>query len=95
MLRQSFLAVLVLLACCVALMQGMPAFSRERCLCNRWNESVRKNLMATAQYYEPNSRCSQGELIVTLRNKRTLCLNPNGEQGRRIKEEIMKQNNAK
>ncbi|XP_039206277.1 C-X-C motif chemokine 11-like [Crotalus tigris] len=95
MLRKSFLTVLVLLACCVALMQGMPSFRRERCLCTSWEESVRKNLMATAQYYKPHSRCSQEELIVTLRNKQKLCLNPNGKQGRTIKEGIIKKNNAK
>uniref|UniRef100_A0A1W7RII1 C-X-C motif chemokine 11-like protein n=1 Tax=Agkistrodon contortrix contortrix TaxID=8713 RepID=A0A1W7RII1_AGKCO len=96
MLKQAFLAVLLLLACCVALMQGLPTSSRERCLCKRPGMlSVRMDRVATVEYHQSSGSCGREELLVTLKNSRRRCLNLNGEQGRTIKEAIMKKRNVK
>ncbi|KAM3832212.1 C-X-C motif chemokine 11-6-like [Vipera latastei] len=96
MLKQTFLAVLVLLACFVALMKGLPTSSRERCLCKRAGVvSVNMDRVASVEYYQPSSSCGREELLVILKNRRRRCMNLNEEQGRAIKEAIMKNSNVK
>ncbi|XP_007441314.1 C-X-C motif chemokine 11-1-like [Python bivittatus] len=96
MINKTFLAVLVLLASCVVLMQGMPTSIRERCLCRRQFPSVNMELVATVQYHKSTGSCGQEELLVIFKNGgRRRCLNIHLRQGRRIKEAIMKKNNAR
>ncbi|XP_058049404.1 C-X-C motif chemokine 11 [Ahaetulla prasina] len=93
--RQGFFTVFVLLACCVALMQGLPTSRRERCFCKRPGVlSVNMDRVEKVEYYKSTSSCGQEELLVFLRNQRRRCLNLNGDQGRRIKLAIMEKNKA-
>ncbi|XP_034287006.1 growth-regulated alpha protein-like [Pantherophis guttatus] len=95
MLKQTFLTVLVLLACWVALMEGIPSAGRERCLCKGLRNSVQKNRIVKTEYHRPSTTCSREEVIVTLRNNQRLCLNLNGDQGREIKKDILNRMKAK
>ncbi|XP_070612637.1 C-X-C motif chemokine 11-1-like [Erythrolamprus reginae] len=96
MLKQTILTVLVLLACWVALMQGLPTSGRERCFCRRSGvPAVNMDRVMKVEYYKSTSSCGQEELLVFLRNNRRRCLNINGEQGRRIKLAIMEKNSSK
>uniref|UniRef100_A0A8C7E5C2 Chemokine interleukin-8-like domain-containing protein n=1 Tax=Naja naja TaxID=35670 RepID=A0A8C7E5C2_NAJNA len=89
MTKQAFFTVLVLLACCVALIQGLPTSSRERCLCRRSGMlSVNMDRVIKVEYHRSTISCGQEELLVVLRNKQR-CVNLNGDQGRRIKQAIM------
>ncbi|XP_032080119.1 C-X-C motif chemokine 2-like [Thamnophis elegans] len=94
--KQAFFTILVLLACCVALMPGMPT-SRGRCSCRTWRNYVNEKRIVTEKsvYHEPSGLCSQEELIVTLRDNRRVCLNLNKDQGRRIKEGLLNKNKTK
>ncbi|CAI5784820.1 C-X-C motif chemokine 11 [Podarcis lilfordi] len=93
MIQKSCLVILILVLC-TALIQGMPTTSRGRCLCRTKGmmlSSVPIQRVAEVEFHRPSSSCDQEELVVTFkRNERKRCLNINLEQGRRIKEAIMK-----
>ncbi|XP_032080535.1 C-X-C motif chemokine 11 isoform X2 [Thamnophis elegans] len=94
MSKQVFFTVLVL-ACCVALIQGLPTSPRERCFCKRSGmQFVNMDRVAKVEYHRSSSSCGQEELLVFLRNNRRRCLNLNGDQGRRIKLAIIEEGNA-
>ncbi|XP_026532259.1 C-X-C motif chemokine 11 [Notechis scutatus] len=90
MTKQAFFTVLVFLACCAALIQGLPTSHRERCLCRRSGMLfVNMDRVTKVEYHKSTSSCGQEELLVILRNSRKRCVNLNGDQGRRIKQAIM------
>ncbi|XP_066488299.1 C-X-C motif chemokine 11 [Tiliqua scincoides] len=95
MLRKSFLVILLLVLCTV--IQGMPTFnSRGRCLCRGtgYMAIVNPRRIAGVEYHRPSSSCDQEELVVTFkRNGQKRCLNLSLNQGKKIKEAIMKKNN--
>ncbi|XP_070612639.1 C-X-C motif chemokine 11 [Erythrolamprus reginae] len=85
MLKQTFLAVLVLLACWVALMEGLPTSVRGQCLCSGPGmRFVNRDRVTKIEHHKPTSRCGQEELVVTVENRKQ-CVNINEKQGRRIK----------
>ncbi|XP_026573006.1 growth-regulated alpha protein-like [Pseudonaja textilis] len=92
MIKPTFCVFFVLLACCVVLMQGLP--TTNKCLCREGMLSVNMGRVAKIEYYRPTSSCDQEELLVTFKNGQKLCLNVKGDQGRRIKEAIMKKRNV-
>ncbi|XP_058049047.1 C-X-C motif chemokine 11-6-like [Ahaetulla prasina] len=97
MIKQTFLTVFVLLACFLALMEGLPSMprARDRCFCKGLRNSVNRNLITKTEYYRPSSTCSQEELIVTLRKGQRFCVNLNGEQGRQMKQNLMNNHQTK
>ncbi|XP_034287005.1 growth-regulated alpha protein-like [Pantherophis guttatus] len=96
MLKQTFLTVLVLLACWVALMEGLQTSSHDRCSCKGSRmSSVIMNRVAKIEFYMRGSTCSQDELIVIFRNGQKRCLNLDEDQGRRIHQAIMYRNNVR
>ncbi|XP_044285625.1 C-X-C motif chemokine 11 [Varanus komodoensis] len=91
MIKKSILAILIFLLC-TALIQGMPTSGRGRCLCHgRSVTLVRMSNVAKVEFHPPSSSCDQEELIVYFkRNGKRRCLDVNMDQGRRIREEIMR-----
>ncbi|XP_034958993.1 C-X-C motif chemokine 11 [Zootoca vivipara] len=93
-MTQKSSLVILMLVLCTALIQGMPTTSRGRCLCRTKGmmlNSVPIHRVAGVEFHRPSSSCDHEELVVTFkRNERKRCLDINMEQGRRIKEAIMK-----
>ncbi|XP_077157257.1 C-X-C motif chemokine 11-like [Paroedura picta] len=85
------LTVAVLLLGAVTV-QGLPTSRRGRCLCRETAiPSIHISRVAEVQYHRPSASCDREELIVTLKaNGKKKCLSVIFEQGRRIKEAIMK-----
>ncbi|XP_054846158.1 C-X-C motif chemokine 11-like [Eublepharis macularius] len=92
MMKKVFFTTLLLLLCAFVTIQGMPTSKRQRCLCRGKDlPSVQIHRIAEAEFHRPSASCDREELIVTLKPKgRKKCLNVNLEQGRIIKEAIMK-----
>nr|XP_056711758.1 C-X-C motif chemokine 11-like [Euleptes europaea] len=91
MIKKVFLATLLLLLC-AATIQGMPTSRKGYCLCRGKDiASVQIHRILQVEYHRPSASCDREELIVTFKDNRTKrCLNVNLEQGRRIKEAVMK-----
>ncbi|XP_048338664.1 C-X-C motif chemokine 11 [Sphaerodactylus townsendi] len=91
MIRKVSLAIVLLLLCAV-ITQGMPTSRREHCLCRGKDiSSIGIHRIAQVEYHRPSASCGREELIVTLkRNGSKKCLDINLEQGRIIKEAIMR-----
>nr|XP_060632214.1 C-X-C motif chemokine 9 [Anolis sagrei ordinatus] len=90
-MMKSALAVLLLILS-AALLQGMPTSSRGHCLCQgRRMARVNISNVAKVEYHRPSPSCAQDELVVVFKRKgRTGCLDTAGQQGRSIKEAILK-----
>uniref|UniRef100_A0A3B4ZC96 C-X-C motif chemokine 2-like n=1 Tax=Stegastes partitus TaxID=144197 RepID=A0A3B4ZC96_9TELE len=52
----------------------LPAVTR--CLCNKPIQAVNSSLIAQVTPYEPRAYCNKQEVIVTLKNGTTKCLDP-------------------
>uniref|UniRef100_A0A3B5LIK4 Chemokine interleukin-8-like domain-containing protein n=1 Tax=Xiphophorus couchianus TaxID=32473 RepID=A0A3B5LIK4_9TELE len=55
-----------------------------RCKCIKTISAVRTHLIADAKVYKPVPSCSQQEVIVILKDKTQLCLDPAGRQAQDI-----------
>ncbi|XP_061440813.1 C-X-C motif chemokine 11 [Rhineura floridana] len=93
MIKKSFLVIL-LFVLATALVQGMPTFSRGRCLCEgkgAMMSSVPIRRIAEVKFHRRSSSCDQEELVVIFQgNGRSRCLDIKMEQGQRIKQAILK-----
>nr|XP_034959015.1 C-X-C motif chemokine 11-like [Zootoca vivipara] len=97
-MTQKSSLVILMLVLCTALIQGMPTTSRGRCLCRTKGmmlNSVPIHRVAGVEFHRPSSSCDHEELVYVVveslqEKERKRCLDINMEQGRRIKEAIMK-----
>ncbi|CAI5669267.1 unnamed protein product [Oreochromis niloticus] len=63
---------IVLLAC----MALCTSLAPPRCRCVKTSKSVRSALIAQIKVHEPRPHCNRREVIVTLKNGREQCLDP-------------------
>ncbi|XP_027893974.1 C-X-C motif chemokine 3-like isoform X1 [Xiphophorus couchianus] len=76
----SGIRCIVLLACITI----CSSASIMRCKCIKTISAVRTHLIADAKVYKPVPSCSQQEVIVILKDKTQLCLDPAGRQAQDI-----------
>uniref|UniRef100_A0A3B5Q7D8 C-X-C motif chemokine n=1 Tax=Xiphophorus maculatus TaxID=8083 RepID=A0A3B5Q7D8_XIPMA len=74
---KSAVQLVVLLAC---IFLCSSARSIMRCKCIKTISAVRTRLIADAKVYKPGPSCSLQEVIVILKDKTQLCLDPAGRQ---------------
>ncbi|XP_008284616.1 C-X-C motif chemokine 2-like [Stegastes partitus] len=63
----------IILLACIAICSSVPV---TRCLCNKPIQAVNSSLIAQVTPYEPRAYCNKQEVIVTLKNGTTKCLDP-------------------
>ncbi|XP_031647765.1 interleukin-8 [Oncorhynchus kisutch] len=88
------MAVIVLLVCSdvIYMIQG-GGIQYPRCRCPKVHTGgVNISLIRKLTYYRPRSHCSKEEVIVTLKTRGSLCLDPNGNFAKTLIERQIKVN---
>ncbi|KAL4007014.1 semaphorin 7 [Sarotherodon galilaeus] len=78
----------IVLLACMALCTSLPP---PRCRCVKTSKSVRIALIAQIKVHEPRPHCNKREVIVTLKNGREQCLDPESK----FTKELLKKLNQK
>ncbi|XP_038832031.1 growth-regulated alpha protein-like [Salvelinus namaycush] len=88
------MTVIVLLVCSdvICMTQGRGILN-PRCRCPKVHAGgVNISLIRTLTHYPPRSHCSKEEVIVTLKTRGPLCLDPNGKFAKTLIERQIKEN---
>uniref|UniRef100_A0A3Q2TIT5 C-X-C motif chemokine 11-1 n=1 Tax=Fundulus heteroclitus TaxID=8078 RepID=A0A3Q2TIT5_FUNHE len=84
----SAIQCIVLLACITV----CTSASKYRCQCPQTTEKpVKSSLIHDVKIYEPRPYCSSLEVIVILKNKRQVCLNPESKFTKALLDHMKKQ----
>ncbi|XP_055012117.1 uncharacterized protein LOC110170764 isoform X1 [Boleophthalmus pectinirostris] len=67
----------VFLLMCAAICASQPL--KPRCRCAKTDKSVKLNLISSYLKTDPTIFCNKIEVIVTLKDKREVCIDPNGK----------------
>ncbi|KAM8900246.1 growth-regulated protein homolog gamma-like [Spinachia spinachia] len=74
---------IVLLACVAVCASSTPILN---CRCVKYSQAVKAVLIAHVSQLAPRSYCNRTELIVTLKDGTSRCVNPDGDFGKKLLE---------
>ncbi|XP_063050610.1 growth-regulated protein homolog gamma-like [Engraulis encrasicolus] len=75
---------LLLLLVAALTINGAPMNTRQRCLCNRIQKTVRCPNISEVRHYPPSPYCHRTEIVVRRRKGDPVCLDPASRLGKRI-----------
>ncbi|MCJ8746958.1 hypothetical protein PDJAM_G00147840 [Pangasius djambal] len=80
------LVFLIIFGVTVMFCEGRIGGATERCLCQETNlqKRVKPVFVEKFEVFSPSASCSYTDIIITLKNGRKFCLDPNGKQGQWI-----------
>ncbi|XP_038126345.1 alveolar macrophage chemotactic factor-like [Cyprinodon tularosa] len=84
----SAIQFIVLLACITI----CTSASIKKCHCVKTDKAVRPKLIAHVREHKPRPYCNEHEVIVILKDKSKLCLDPDSEFTKRVLETINRSN---
>ncbi|XP_032879700.1 C-X-C motif chemokine 9-like isoform X3 [Amblyraja radiata] len=78
--RAASVTILILLLCAITT-QGIPILGLQgRCRCIRTTSVfIRPKLIQRLVYIPPRSQCETAEIIITLKNRKRVCVNPDAK----------------
>ncbi|KAB5528579.1 hypothetical protein PHYPO_G00141850 [Pangasianodon hypophthalmus] len=80
------LVFLIIFGVTVMFCEGRIGGTTERCLCQKTNlqKRVKPVFVEKIEVFSPSASCTYTDIIITLKNRRKFCLDPNGKQGQWI-----------
>ncbi|KAF5905594.1 C-X-C motif chemokine 10-like, partial [Clarias magur] len=85
-MKAANLTLLLLIICGATVMfsEGRIGGTTERCLCQgaKLQKRVKPALVDKLEIFFPSASCSFTDIIITLKNGRKFCLDPNKKQGK-------------
>ncbi|KAI4893526.1 hypothetical protein NFI96_000275 [Prochilodus magdalenae] len=75
-MSRAILLLLVVSLACAALCTAFRLDDRQRCLCMTAYKVMPRKIMSL-EVHRSSASCSKDEIVVTLRNRKKVCLHPN------------------
>uniref|UniRef100_A0A3Q2D0P3 Chemokine interleukin-8-like domain-containing protein n=1 Tax=Cyprinodon variegatus TaxID=28743 RepID=A0A3Q2D0P3_CYPVA len=88
----SAIQFIVLLACITICTSASKC---SKCQCVKTDKAVRPKLIAHVREYKPRPYCNEHEVIVILKDKSKLCLDPDSEFTKRVLETLNSSNSQR